>query len=190
MRNLAEALVKSGYQVSSLGCHSDLNDKTKQNGVAVERFPKKARGRSNFSEDRLARRKRTLELDLKNKINLVEISDGGRTVFASIYAFPSSVETFGLVAAEVMAVGRPVVLSNAGADPELIQQRMDGVLNPEDPNPIAEAIVKLLSSPQEAASIGLRTSRKVRSRFSLANCVDETLRKYLSLPAASNSRAS
>src|SRR5215211_3650053 len=60
---------------------------------------------------------------------------------AALAIVPSrSHETFGLAAAEAMAAGVPVVASNIGALPELVEA--DGLVPPNDPDAMAEAITR------------------------------------------------
>lgn len=47
---------------------------------------------------------------------------------ADIFVFPSAIETFGLVVAEAMAVGLPVVSSRVGGVPELIESGKNGYI--------------------------------------------------------------
>ena len=61
---------------------------------------------------------------------------------AAIALAPSrSAETFGLAAAEAMAVGLPVVASRVGALPELVE--LEGLVPPGDVGALARAITRL-----------------------------------------------
>jgi glycosyltransferase involved in cell wall biosynthesis len=64
---------------------------------------------------------------------------------ADIFVFPSAIETFGLVVAEAMAAGLPVVTSRVGGVPELIESGVNGYIF--EPNDIQQMItdVKLLA---------------------------------------------
>lgn len=78
---------------------------------------------------------------------------------ASIALVPSrSAETFGLVAAEAMAVGLPVVASRVGALPELVEDR--GLVPPGDAHALARAMGELWGD-REA---GARACARVRAR--------------------------
>lgn len=69
---------------------------------------------------------------------------------------PSRVwETFGLVAAEVMAYGRPVIASQMGALPELIIHGQTGLLfKSEDSHDLADKILFLQKNPEQAKAMG------------------------------------
>lgn len=68
---------------------------------------------------------------------------------ADIFTFPSAIETFGLVVAEAMATGLPVVTSRVGGIPELIENGENGYIF--EPNDIEQMIayVKDLSDNQQ-----------------------------------------
>lgn len=69
---------------------------------------------------------------------------------AAIELVPSrSAETFGLSAAEAMAAGVPVVASDIGALPELVEP--DGLVPPGDPAALAEAIGRRVGDAAAAA---------------------------------------
>jgi glycosyltransferase involved in cell wall biosynthesis len=71
---------------------------------------------------------------------------------AAIAVVPSlSGETFGLAAAEAMAAGLPVVASDVGALPELVQDR-DALAPPGDAERLAAAITRQLADPQAGAN--------------------------------------
>jgi len=67
------------------------------------------------------------------------------------WLFASRREGFGLPILEAMACGTPVIATRAGAAPELIASRGGGVMiNHEDPNDMARAIVQLCSMEEAA----------------------------------------
>lgn len=64
-------------------------------------------------------------------------------------------ETFGLVAIEAMALGKPVVASQIGALPELVVDRHTGFLiPPRDVHALREAIMRLAEDPVLATQFG------------------------------------
>jgi L-malate glycosyltransferase len=63
-----------------------------------------------------------------------------------LFLLPSTQESFGLAALEAMASGVPVVASNIGGIPEVVQDGVNGYLfNPYDVDGMAQAAIKLLS---------------------------------------------
>ena len=72
---------------------------------------------------------------------------------------PSVVESFGMVAAEAMALGKPVIASRIGGLPEVVQDGQVGYLfEPGDANELADRILQLISN----TSLYERFSREAR----------------------------
>jgi glycosyltransferase involved in cell wall biosynthesis len=66
---------------------------------------------------------------------------------SDIFVLPSATESFGLVFAEAMSCGLPIVASNVGGIPETVRDGIDGLLcAPNDPVALRENIVQLMSS--------------------------------------------
>ncbi|NIP72779.1 MAG: glycosyltransferase, partial [Gammaproteobacteria bacterium] len=68
-----------------------------------------------------------------------------------LFLLPSDLESFGLAALEAMACEVPVIATNVGGLPELIQSGEDGCLvAPRDVEAMTRCAVELLSEPQRA----------------------------------------
>jgi len=78
---------------------------------------------------------------------------------SDIFLLPSAQESFGLAALEAMACEVPVVASNVGGLPEVIQDGVCGFLHPPD-----------ALDAMAASSIALLTDASLRSRMSKAAC--------------------
>jgi glycosyltransferase involved in cell wall biosynthesis len=64
---------------------------------------------------------------------------------ADVFCLPTSQEGFGIVFLEAMAAGKPIVAARASAVPEVVR---DGLLvEPENPEELAEAILRLFRDP-------------------------------------------
>ncbi len=74
---------------------------------------------------------------------------------AELFVLPSLDEGFGLTALEAMACGTPVVVSNAGALPEVVGNA-GRVFSLRDPNGLSDALDECLSNPVERASMSER----------------------------------
>ena len=101
---------------------------------------------------------------------------------AALVAFPSKLESFGLVPVEAMLCGAPVVYSKLHAGPEIVDDGITGLLaDPNDPVDVAEKVNKILNDPK--LSVGLARNAKIAAedRFSLEKCIDDTLVFYSAL---------
>jgi glycosyltransferase involved in cell wall biosynthesis len=88
-------------------------------------------------------------------------------------------EPFGRVILEAMALGRPVVASDAGGVPELIEHERTGLLAPPgDAGALAACLERILSGPEEAAAMAARGQAWARERFSLERQVAEMSEIY------------
>jgi len=99
-----------------------------------------------------------------------------------ITAFPTLAtlgEGFGLTALEAMAAAVPVVASDAGALPEVVEDERTGVVVPAgEVEPLAEALVRLGSDTSLRARMGEAGLARSRERFSLPAMVERTLEIY------------
>jgi L-malate glycosyltransferase len=85
---------------------------------------------------------------------------------ADLFLLPSAQESFGLAALEAMACEVPVVASNVGGLPEVIEHGVSGFLHPpEEVEAMAESGVKLLSDAAVHASITRAAVARVRREF-------------------------
>jgi len=83
-------------------------------------------------------------------------------VGARCFCLPSVQEGFGLVLAEAMAAGLPVVACRAGAVPEVVIDGRTGLLvPPRDPEALAEALARLLTDEPLRAALGDAGRRRV-----------------------------
>ncbi|MDP3791611.1 MAG: glycosyltransferase [Candidatus Omnitrophota bacterium] len=89
-----------------------------------------------------------------------------------IVVHPSLEEGFGLSIIEAMFSGKAVIATNVGGVPEIIENRLNGLLIPEkDPEAIADAIDYILSNPDKAGELGSNARSRVCERFSLSAMV-------------------
>jgi glycosyltransferase involved in cell wall biosynthesis len=92
-------------------------------------------------------------------------------------------EGFGIVFLEAMAFGKPVIGPNYGAPTEFIRHGEHGFLvNPDDPNEVAEAIITLLTQPGLAFQMGETARQWVLSEFSYERFKEKLLKILLKQP--------
>lgn len=95
------------------------------------------------------------------------------TAALDVAVLPSLREAQGLVILEAMALARPVVASDVGGIPEIIEDGVTGLLvPPEDPARLADAIVRLLTDHPYADQLARAGYRAVHERFCVGRMVN------------------
>jgi glycosyltransferase involved in cell wall biosynthesis len=86
---------------------------------------------------------------------------------ATVAVVPSLYEGFSLPAIEFMACGTPLVTTTGGALPEVTGPDGEAALTvpPGDPGALAEAIGRMLDSPELRAQMSARGRARVEARF-------------------------
>jgi glycosyltransferase involved in cell wall biosynthesis len=83
---------------------------------------------------------------------------------------------------EAMASAVPVIATNVGGNPEVVQDGRTGLLVPaRDAAALAQAMIQILQSPDLARRFGEAGYEKVKSDFSLAATVRRTQELYMEL---------
>lgn len=96
-----------------------------------------------------------------------------------VFAFPSTLETFGLVVAEAMLCGKAVVTSNVAPFTEFVTNDQTGLLvPPSDSDAIAAAIDRLSSDGELRRRLGLSGQAFIRENYSVEQAVAGTLAFY------------
>lgn len=96
---------------------------------------------------------------------------------ASVYAFPSLMEGFGLPGLEAMGYGVPVVSSNATCLPEVYGDAAH-YCNPLDSHDIARAIDEILTEPSLAQSLVQKGLKQIE-KYSWQHMAEQTHTVYL-----------
>jgi len=91
---------------------------------------------------------------------------------------------FGLTLLESMACATPVVCTDVGPEPELVEDGKTGfVVPPNDSNALRERIAFLTNNPEQVQLMGARGRASVLQRFTWEKVVDRCLQAYTcSLP--------
>lgn len=77
-------------------------------------------------------------------------------------------EPFGRTIIESMAAGKPVIATNAGGVPDIIENGVNGILvPPRNPQRLADGILKVLSDLELGKKLGDAGRKVVKQRFSL-----------------------
>ena len=101
---------------------------------------------------------------------------------SAIFVLASTGEAFGLVLAEAMACGVPIVGSESGAIPEIVEDGVTGFLaSPRDAVSFADAMERLALDKKLRLQMGANGLTRVREKFSLGIDAENTLQIYDSL---------
>ena len=109
---------------------------------------------------------------------------------ANCLLVPSFQENAPLTIAEAMAVGVPIVASNVGGIPEIIEDGKTGLLiDPGDIKSLSDAVSKILSDETLARSMGHAAKEAARKRFTVSLACEKTVQAYreiLKVPVCSD----
>lgn len=111
---------------------------------------------------------RTATLGIRDKVSFRRFCDPPWQAYADAHVVlvPSEMESFGNVAVQAMSVGRPVVVSNAGALSEIVEHGITGLVF-ESGNllELTSAILQIINNYQGASKMAARASPYVRTHF-------------------------
>lgn len=85
---------------------------------------------------------------------------------ADVFVLPSVAEAFGVVFAEAIYLGTPIVATKIGGIPEIVTEGVDGkLIPPADSDAIAETVADLINNPEKLKSLANTSKQKVIDRF-------------------------
>ena len=94
---------------------------------------------------------------------------------ADLFLLPSELESFGLAALEAMACEVPVIASNTGGVPEVIEHGVDGFLiEPGDVKTAGKYAIELLSRADRGREMGQRARLNAKAKF----CANDVIPRY------------
>jgi len=137
-----------------------------------------------FGEDDYLRRlqEMTSELGLEEQVLFTGYLPDMSSVYSSLdISVHASIlpEPFGLVVAESMLAGCPVIASDSGGPAEMISNGVDGLLfRTGDPGSLAEQMSWMLNHPDEAGDMGENGRRTALNRFTVDRMVADVEKIY------------
>ena len=141
-------------------------------------------GMSGWLNDSVHRR--VAELGLTESVRFVGYVDGEDLAalysLATVFAYPSLYEGFGLPVLEAMACGTPVLTSNVSSLPEVAGEAAL-LVSPTDVGSLSTGLRALLESDSLRATMSARGTRHA-ARFSWDRCARQTLDVYRRVTAA------
>lgn len=109
---------------------------------------------------------------------------------ATLYAMPSHYEGLPTVLLEAMACQCPIVTTNVGGVPYMVEDGESALLvEPQQPQQFAKAIKRLLAEPELRQRLGNEARRIAESRFSWPAISERYLEQYESLVHKSDRRS-
>jgi len=121
------------------------------------------------------------ELRVDSRVHLLGFIDAGRSLLnaGDFFVFPSRKEGLPFALLEAGMAGLPVIASNVGGLPEVIEHEKTGLLvPPENSAALADAIDTLLSNKERAKQYGIALKAHVEKEFSKERMVRETFALY------------
>jgi len=112
----------------------------------------------------------TAELGLNKEVKFLGVREdiNGLMDSAKIFVLPSRWEGFGLVIVEAMSNMLPVIATNVGGIPEIIENGKDGLLvPPENSGALARAINSLLENEKLREKLSQAAYKKVKEKYSI-----------------------
>jgi sugar transferase (PEP-CTERM/EpsH1 system associated) len=100
-----------------------------------------------------------------------------------LYVLPSKWEGLPMVILEAMAAGCPIVATDVGGNSSAVVDGVTGALvPPQDPGVLADAIIRLLDSPDLLKTYAANGKNRFRERFSAETMARQYERLYLRRP--------
>ncbi len=120
-------------------------------------------------------------LALDDEVHFLGYRDDIVDVLASLDALvlPSLNEPFGRVLIEAMAMEKPVIATNVGGPPEIVDHEISGLLvPPADVDALADAMLRLARDQEWSRHLGKQGRARVARDFDIALTVQRTQKVY------------
>lgn len=107
---------------------------------------------------------------------------------ADVFVLPSLTEGFSLALLEAMFHGLAVVATRVGGTPDVIAPDQGLLVDPEDTDALADALLRLATSPELRERMGRRNAQVARSRYELADVAGALVGLFDGLASTSTAR--
>jgi glycosyltransferase involved in cell wall biosynthesis len=122
-----------------------------------------------------------LQLNLQDDVHLLgERTDARKLMGAADFlVLPSAYEGMSNVVMEGMASGCPVVASDVGGNPELVEDGLTGLLFPNDDDAaLAQCLERLTADPALRSRLSAQALQRMQTRYSVESLVTSTMAVY------------
>ena len=126
-------------------------------------------------------KRRLRESPYPEDAHFIGVQDAAEEILpgADLFLFPSKAESFGLAALEAMACGVPVIGTNVGGLPEVVEDGVSGLLfAPGDVEGMANACLELLTDRIKMNSMRENARKWAIERFSSDSAITQYLEVY------------
>ncbi|MBU2472445.1 glycosyltransferase family 4 protein [Patescibacteria group bacterium] len=116
-----------------------------------------------------------------DNVRLIEFIPNAVKYFKAfdIFVLPSLKEGLPYTIIEAMAAQIPIITTNVGGIPEMIENNINGILiKSKNPDLIGEKITYLINNPEKAQVMAQKAKQKVEQEFSLDKMILKTKRIY------------
>ncbi|MDP9053816.1 MAG: glycosyltransferase [Acidobacteriota bacterium] len=101
---------------------------------------------------------------------------------ADVSVLPSLSEGLSNSLLEAMSAGVPVIATNVGGNPEIVEDGTSGLLVPvRDANALAAAMIRMLADPELRRNLGTAGRRRIASEFSMERSLESVEHLYENL---------
>ncbi|MCW1311247.1 MAG: glycosyltransferase [Candidatus Parvarchaeota archaeon] len=121
------------------------------------------------------------ELNLEDNFRFLGVRRDidGLMKISKVFVLPSRWEGLPMVILEAMANGIPIIATNVGGIPEVIEDGVDGFLvKPEDPSALSERILLALNNPSITEQLKRNAFEKVKKEYSIEKYTERILNLY------------
>ena len=134
-------------------------------------------------ESRESLAKQIEALGLGKNVTLVGYQDRASVLAlvksSDIFIMPSRYEGTPIALLEAGSLGIPIIASNVGGIPELVQDQTDALLvPPDDPQALARAVTRLITDKKLAETLIINTGEKIRTKFNMERQFELTWNAY------------
>ena len=120
------------------------------------------------------------KLDLEDKFILGTKPEAYKYLKAfDIFVLPSAKEGLPYTIIEAMQAGLPIISTNVGGIPEMINTENGILVEPRNPQALAENIIKLIENKNLANHLGNQAKIDAENKFNLNKMIGETEKVYL-----------
>jgi len=166
-----------------IGSVGRLQDPVKRFGDIIRAFSKVRTHNANVvmmivgdGPDRKYLERLSCELHVQEFVHFMGYQENSSQYFHAmdILAHVPAQEAFGLVLAEAMLAGKPIVASNVGGIPDIVDDGLTGLLVEwGDIEALSSALISLLAAPEWRTELGNRGRLKAQSKFTAKRYVEE-----------------